>query len=80
VKTRNPEPVLPPLKEAGIKVIHKCTSVRHTLKAQAIGCDAVSVDGFECRGHPGEDDIPTCRELIDRIMTQAEEIISERFA
>lgn len=55
---RNPEPVLPALKDAGIKVIHKCTSVRHALKAQAIGCDAVSVDGFECGGHPGEDDIP----------------------
>ena len=46
------------LKEADIKVIHKCTSVRHSLKAEAIGCDAVSVDGFECGGHPGEDDIP----------------------
>jgi nitronate monooxygenase len=49
---------LPVLHEAGIKVIHKCTSVRHSLKAEAIGCDAVSVDGFECGGHPGEDDIP----------------------
>jgi nitronate monooxygenase len=46
------------LKEHGIKVIHKCTSVRHALKAQQIGCDAVSVDGFECGGHPGEDDVP----------------------
>lgn len=55
---RNPETVLPYLKDAGIKVIHKCTSVRHALKAQSIGCDAVSVDGFECGGHPGEDDIP----------------------
>ena len=55
---RNPEQVLPALKGAGIKVIHKCTSVRHALKAQSIGCDAVSVDGFECGGHPGEDDIP----------------------
>ncbi len=55
---RNPEPYLPALKAAGIKVIHKCTSVRHSLKAQAIGCDAVSVDGFECGGHPGEDDVP----------------------
>src|SRR5487761_1917865 len=44
--------------EGGIKVIHKCTSVRHSLKAEAIGCDAVSVDGFECGGHPGEDDVP----------------------
>ena len=55
---RNPQQVLPHLKDAGIKVIHKCTSVRHSLKAQDIGCDAVSVDGFECGGHPGEDDIP----------------------
>ena len=55
---RNPVQVMPALKEAGIKVIHKCTSVRHALKAQDIGCDAVSVDGFECGGHPGEDDIP----------------------
>ncbi|MEM1106959.1 MAG: nitronate monooxygenase family protein [Pseudomonadota bacterium] len=55
---RNPQQVLPALKDAGIKVIHKCTSVRHSLKAQAIGCDAVSVDGFECGGHPGEDDVP----------------------
>lgn len=55
---RNPQPYLPYLKDAGIKVIHKCTSVRHSLKAQSIGCDAVSVDGFECGGHPGEDDIP----------------------
>ncbi len=55
---RNPEQVLPHLKDAGIRVIHKCTSVRHSLKAQSIGCDAVSVDGFECGGHPGEDDIP----------------------
>jgi nitronate monooxygenase len=55
---RNPAQVLPALKGAGIKVIHKCTSVRHSLKAQEIGCDAVSVDGFECGGHPGEDDVP----------------------
>ena len=55
---RNPSQVMPILKDAGIKVIHKCTSVRHSLKAQEIGCDAVSVDGFECGGHPGEDDIP----------------------
>jgi len=55
---RNPQEHLPRLKEAGIKIIHKCTSVRHSLKAEAIGCDAVSVDGFECGGHPGEDDIP----------------------
>jgi nitronate monooxygenase len=55
---RSPEQYMPTLKAAGIKVIHKCTSVRHSLKAERIGCDAVSVDGFECGGHPGEDDIP----------------------
>jgi NADH:quinone reductase (non-electrogenic) len=55
---RSPEAYMPALKKAGIKVIHKCTSVRHALKAEAIGCDAVSVDGFECGGHPGEDDMP----------------------
>src|SRR6266852_5814571 len=55
---RSPEQYMPALKEAGIKVIHKCTSVRHSLKAEQIGCDAVSVDGFECGGHPGEDDMP----------------------
>src|SRR5689334_16480986 len=54
----NPQKWMPALKEAGIKVIHKCTSVRHSLKAEQIGCDAVSVDGFECGGHPGEDDVP----------------------
>ena len=55
---RSPEKYMPALKAAGIRVIHKCTSVRHSLTAQRIGCDAVSVDGFECGGHPGEDDVP----------------------
>ena len=55
---RSPEAYMPSLKDANIKVIHKCTSVRHALKAEKIGCDAASVDGFECGGHPGEDDIP----------------------
>lgn len=55
---RSPDAYMPALKEAGITVIHKCTSVRHALKAEKIGCDAVSVDGFECGGHPGEDDMP----------------------
>ena len=55
---RSPEQYLPVLKQHGVKVIHKCTSVRHSLKAEKIGCDAVSVDGFECGGHPGEDDVP----------------------
>ncbi len=55
---RSPEPFMETLKKAGVKVIHKCTSVRHSLKAERIGCDAVSVDGFECAGHPGEDDVP----------------------
>ena len=54
----NPQQWIPMLHEAGIKIIHKCTAVRHALKAESIGCDAVSVDGFECAGHPGEDDIP----------------------
>ena len=55
---RSPEQYMPVLKGNGIKVIHKCTAVRYALKAERIGCDAVSVDGFECGGHPGEDDIP----------------------
>ena len=55
---RSPAEYMPALKDAGIKVIHKCPSVRHSLKAQSVGCDAISVDGFECGGHPGEDDIP----------------------
>jgi NAD(P)H-dependent flavin oxidoreductase YrpB (nitropropane dioxygenase family) len=55
---RSPEQYLPQLKAAGIKVVHKCTAVRHALTAERIGCDAVSVDGFECGGHPGEDDVP----------------------
>lgn len=54
---RSPEPHLPALKEAGVKVIHKCVAVRHALKAERLGVDAVSIDGFECAGHPGEDDI-----------------------
>lgn len=54
---RSPEEFMPAFKEAGMKVIHKCTSVRHALKAQKLGCDAVSIDGFECAGHPGEDDV-----------------------
>jgi nitronate monooxygenase len=54
----NPQKYMPDLKAAGVKVIHKCTSVRHSLKAEAVGCDAISVDGFECGGHPGEDDVP----------------------
>ncbi|RIJ27840.1 NAD(P)H-dependent flavin oxidoreductase, partial [Henriciella mobilis] len=45
-------------KEHGIKVIHKCTAVRHALSAERMGADAISIDGFECAGHPGEDDIP----------------------
>jgi len=54
---RNPEPYLEQIKSGGIKVVHKCTSVRHALKAEKIGCDAVSIDGFEAAGHPGEDDV-----------------------
>ena len=55
---RSPEAFMPAFNEAGVKVLHKCTSVRHALKAEAIGCAAASVDGFECAGHPGEDDVP----------------------
>ena len=54
----NPQEFIPGFKAAGIKLVHKCTSVRHAIKAETIGCDAVSIDGFECAGHPGEDDIP----------------------
>jgi nitronate monooxygenase len=54
---RNPAQYFPALKADGVKIIHKCTSVRHSLTAERIGCDAVSVDGFECGGHPGEDDV-----------------------
>lgn len=56
---RNPEPYMPQITSAGMKVVHKCTSVRHALKAQKIGCDAISIDGFEAAGHPGEDDVTT---------------------
>lgn len=54
----SPEPHMPAFLDAGITVIHKCTSVRHARKAQALGVAAVSIDGFECAGHPGEDDVP----------------------
>jgi nitronate monooxygenase len=54
----SPEPHLPDFKAAGIKVIHKATSVRHALSAERKGVDAISIDGFECAGHPGEDDVP----------------------
>ena len=54
----NPKEHLPVFHEAGVKVIHKCTSVRHAIKAEQLGVDAVSIDGFECAGHPGEDDVP----------------------
>ncbi|MFD9733189.1 NAD(P)H-dependent flavin oxidoreductase [Umezawaea sp. NPDC059074] len=54
----NPAPHLPAFRAAGVKVVHKAVSVRHALKAEALGVDAVSVDGFECAGHPGDDDVP----------------------
>ncbi len=54
----NPSPHLPAFREAGIKVVHKAVTVRHAVKAQEIGVDVVSIDGFECAGHPGNDDIP----------------------
>ncbi len=67
---RNPEPYMEKLKKNNITVIHKCTSVRHAKKAESIGCDVISIDGFECAGHPGEDDI-TSLILIPRV---AEEV------
>lgn len=54
---RSPEPHLPDFKAAGVKVIHKCTSVRHAVTAERVGVDVISIDGFECAGHPGEDDV-----------------------
>ncbi len=54
----NPAPHLPAFQAAAVKVLHKCTSVRHAVKAEALGVDALSIDGFECAGHPGEDDVP----------------------
>jgi nitronate monooxygenase len=56
---RSPEPFMPMFNAAGIKVMHKCTTVKHALKAQSVGCAAVVIDGFEAAGHPGEDDIPS---------------------
>jgi len=56
---RSPEPFIPQFEAAGVKVIHKCTTVRHARKAQDVGCAAVEIDGFEAAGHPGEDDIPS---------------------
>ncbi|WP_185995957.1 NAD(P)H-dependent flavin oxidoreductase [Nocardioides campestrisoli] len=53
----NPEPHMPFFHQHGVKVLHKCTSVRHAVKAQKVGVDGVSIDGFECAGHPGEDDV-----------------------
>jgi nitronate monooxygenase len=54
----NPAKYIGAFKQAGIKVVHKCTTVRHAVKAEQLGADAVSIDGFECAGHPGEDDVP----------------------
>ena len=68
---RNPEPYMEQIKSAGIKVLHKCTSVRHAQKAQKVGCDAIGIDGFEAAGHPGEDDVtslvlvPRTRDAVD---------------
>ena len=56
---RSPEPFMELFKEYDVKVIHKCTSVRHALNAQSVGVSAITIDGFECAGHPGEDDIPS---------------------
>ncbi|MBL8385000.1 MAG: nitronate monooxygenase [Burkholderiales bacterium] len=53
----NPRDFAPKFKEHGITVVHKCTSVRHALSAERHGVDIISIDGFECAGHPGEDDV-----------------------
>ena len=66
---RSPEPFVPPFAAAGVKVIHKCTSVRHAMKAESVGCAAVEIDGFEAAGHPGEDDIPSLI-LVPRTVDQ----------
>lgn len=68
---RSPEPFMETFHKYGVKVIHKCTSVRHALKAQQLGCVAVSADGFECAGHPGEDDIPNFI-LLPRVAEELE--------
>ena len=54
----SPKDFIEKLKRHGVRIMHKCTSVRHALSAERNGVDAVSIDGFECAGHPGEDDIP----------------------
>jgi len=54
----NPEPHMPAFKAAGVKVVHKAVAIRHALKAERVGVDAISIDGFECAGHPGDDDVP----------------------
>ncbi|HEX2567631.1 MAG TPA: nitronate monooxygenase [Burkholderiales bacterium] len=54
----NPRDFAPRFKEKGITILHKCTSVRHALSAEKHGVDVISIDGFECAGHPGEDDVP----------------------
>ena len=55
---QSPKAFVETLKRHGVRIVHKCTSVRHALSAERIGVDAVSIDGFECAGHPGEDDVP----------------------
>jgi NADH:quinone reductase (non-electrogenic) len=54
----NPGPYIEKFRASGIRVVHKCTAVRHAIKAEKLGCDVISIDGFECAGHPGETDIP----------------------
>ena len=54
---RSPEALIPALHEAGILIVHKCVAVRHAVTAERLGCDAISMDGFECGGHPGEEDV-----------------------
>lgn len=56
---RNPEFLMPVFRDYGVHVIHKCTTVKHAIKAEQIGCSAVIIDGFEAAGHPGENDVPS---------------------
>ena len=68
---RSPEPFMEAFNAHGIKVIHKCVAVRHALKAERVGVAAVSIDGFECAGHPGEEDV-TCLVLIPAAVQRLE--------
>jgi NADH:quinone reductase (non-electrogenic) len=74
----SPKDFMGRMKDAGITIVHKCTSVRHALSAERNGVDMISIDGFECAGHPGEDDVPglvliplACRRCVCRSLPRA---------